>query len=109
MILHDTAPHKHGASFMPLLLALLLLLAGVDPLPLGAQPLSQGLDRFLGCGTSADLSRYLIKYWSQVTPGNDGKWGSVEFTRGTYSWTNLDKIYNYVTGKGLLYKHHTLV
>jgi endo-1,4-beta-xylanase len=93
-------------------MALLLWLAGqigVAPAPLSAQPLAQGLDRFLGCSTSSEYTRYMVKYWNQVTPGNDGKWGSVEYVQGTYSWTNLDKIYTYVTSKGMLYKHHTLV
>ncbi|HNW58595.1 MAG TPA: endo-1,4-beta-xylanase [bacterium] len=102
-------PQRPSPCVVAFLILFFLLLAGAGVRPLGAQPLAQGLDRFLGGGTSADISRYLIKYWNQVTPGNDGKWGSVEFAQGTYYWTNLDKIYNYVTTRGLLYKHHTLV
>jgi GH35 family endo-1,4-beta-xylanase len=33
--------------------------------------------------------------WYQVSPGNEGKWGSVEVTRNTYNWNPLDQIYNY--------------
>jgi endo-1,4-beta-xylanase len=51
----------------------------------------------------------MYQYWNQVTPGNDGKWGSVSFARGQYNWSNLDAIYNYAKNLGLLYKHHTLV
>lgn len=90
-------------------LAVLLYLIGLLPLHALAQPLAQGKDKFLGCATSSDLFRNLNQYWNQVTPGNDGKWGSVSFGRGQYNWTNLDKIYNYAMSLGLLYKHHVLV
>jgi len=73
------------------------------------QPLATGKSKFLGCGTSASIYRYLNSYWNQVTPGNEGKWGSVEITQGTYNWTNLDKIYNYANKKGFVYKHHNLI
>jgi len=65
------------------------------PLHLEAQPLAAGTERFLGCGTSSSLFRNLADYWNQVTPGNDGKWGSVESIQGQYSWSGLDAIYNY--------------
>jgi len=76
-----------------------------------AQPLAAGLDKFLGCATSESISRYMEKYWNQVTPGNAGKWGSVEFARGSYYWTDLDKIYAYTTKttRNFAYKHHTLI
>lgn len=57
-----------------------------------AQPLA-------GCATSSELSRYLERYWNQITPGNDGKWRSVEAVQGLYNWTNLDKIYNFAIKK----------
>ncbi len=74
-----------------------------------SQPLTANKEKFLGCGTGSSIFRYLDSYWNQVTPGNDGKWGSVENIRGIYNWTNLDKIYGYTISRGLLYKHHTLV
>lgn len=88
---------------------LLLAVAGSFPFRLSAQPLAQGMDRFLGAGTSSPVGRFFGTYWNQVTPGNAGKWGSVSFSRGQYTWTNLDTIYNYAVQRGLLYKHHTLV
>ena len=92
---------------MPLMV--MLVLAGLFPFQLSAQPLAQGKERFLGCGTSSDIQRILNSYWNQVTPGNAGKWGSVSPVRGQYNWFNLDTTYNYATRLGLLYKHHTLV
>ncbi len=92
-------------NFIIVLLGLLLSASSVSQ----AQPLAQGLDKFLGCATGSEIWRYLNNYWNQVTPGNDGKWGSVEWSRGVYNWTNLDKIYRYATTRNLPYKHHTLI
>jgi len=44
-----------------------------------------------------------------VTPGNAGKWGSVEYSRDSYNWTQLDKIYTYANRYGLIFKNHTLI
>jgi endo-1,4-beta-xylanase len=66
-------------------------------------------DRFLGGATSSTIFVSFTKYWNQVTPGNDGKWGSVSYSQGAFNWNNLDGIYNYAKNNGLLYKHHTLV
>lgn len=41
------------------------------------------------CHTGTDFGIY----FNQVTPENDGKWGGVEMTQGTYSWSSLDNIY----------------
>ena len=85
------------------------LLIAVSPLHLEAQPLAAGSDRFLGCGTSSSVYRDLADYWNQVTPGNDGKWGSVESIQGQYNWSGLDAIYNYAGTVGIPFKEHTLV
>lgn len=74
-----------------------------------SQPLAQGRSKFLGCGTNSSIWSGLPLYWNQVTPGNDGKWGSVEGTQGQFNWTNLDLIYNYTVGRSLPFKEHTLV
>ncbi len=74
-----------------------------------SQPLAQGLNKFLGAGTSSDVWRNFYKYWNQITPGNDGKWGSVEYSRGMYNFTNLDKIYNYAKNRPIPCKEHTLI
>lgn len=92
-------------AFLVILICIICLVPG----QLTAQPLAQGKDKFLGAGTSTPVGRFFSKCWNQVTPGNAGKWGSVSFARGQYSWTNLDTIYNYAVQRGLLYKHHTLV
>lgn len=49
------------------------------------------------------------KYWNQVTPGKDGKWGSVEGTQGVFTWTGLDDVYDYALSIGFLFKDHNLI
>jgi endo-1,4-beta-xylanase len=90
-------------------IALIVFIISLLPFVSFSQPLTTNKEKFLGCGTSSSIYRNLASYWNQVSPGNDGKWGSVENPRGTYNWTNLDKIYAFATSRGLLYKHHTLV
>ena len=95
---------KRGAVF-----AILIPLLEMIPIQSFSQPLADGRTKFLGCGTSSTIWPNLDKYWNQVTPGNDGKWGSVEGTQGQFNWTGLDKIYSYAINKGFQYKHHNLV
>lgn len=47
--------------------------------------------------------------WNQVTAENGSKWGSIEGTRGVYSWTESDRGYNWASANGGLFKFHTLV
>ena len=69
---------------------------------------SKFVGNVIGNGFSIRTANYL-KYWNQVTAENAGKWGSVEFSPGNYSWTQLDSIYNFAKSNGLPYRHHTLV
>jgi len=74
-----------------------------------AQPLAAGSTKFLGCSSSASIWPNLDQYWNQITPGNDGKWGSVEALRDVFTWTNLDNLYQYATTRGFPFKEHNLV
>jgi endo-1,4-beta-xylanase len=40
---------------------------------------------------------------------DSGKWGSVEPSRDSYSWSNLDKAYNFAISNGYVFKQHTFV
>ncbi|HKO47109.1 MAG TPA: endo-1,4-beta-xylanase [Polyangiaceae bacterium] len=51
----------------------------------------------------------LRNYFNQITPGNAGKWGSVEATRNQMNWTDLDTAYQFAKQHGLPFKLHTLV
>lgn len=75
-----------------------------------AQPLANGQTKFLGAASSYFYWRNFDKYWNQITPGNEGKWGVVSpAIKDTYNWTNLDKIYGYARGRNLIFKQHALV
>jgi endo-1,4-beta-xylanase len=48
-------------------------------------------------------------YWNQITPENEGKWGSVEPSQGTYNWTALDAIYKYAQSNNVIFKQHNFI
>ena len=56
----------------------------------------------------ADDYNQLTKYFDQITPGNSGKWGSVEATRDAMHWTDLDTAHTFAGDNGLAFKYHTL-
>jgi endo-1,4-beta-xylanase len=63
-------------------------------------------------GTAAiDAADYagLLAHFNQVTPGNAGKWGSVEATRDQMNWTDLDTAYNFAKSNHIRFKMHTLI
>ena len=71
--------------------------------------LAKGKAKFLGCGIESVFHSNFATYWNQVTPGNAGKWGSVEGVQDNYNWAPLDNIYNYALSNYFPHKHHTLV
>jgi endo-1,4-beta-xylanase len=48
-------------------------------------------------------------YWDQITPENEGKWGSIEGTQGKFNWTALDKIHDYAKQHNIPFKQHNFV
>ena len=47
------------------------------------------------------------KYWDQITPENQGKWGSVQSTpTSAFNWTSLDTIYSYTQTNNIIFKQH---
>ena len=90
-------------------IALVIFLISIASINTSAQPLAQDKDKFLGAATSSDIYRHFDKYWNQVTPGNSGKWGSVEPIRNQYNWTGLDRIYNFAANRNMPFKEHTLI
>ncbi|MET0342333.1 MAG: non-reducing end alpha-L-arabinofuranosidase family hydrolase [Polyangiales bacterium] len=47
--------------------------------------------------------------WDQITPENEGKWGSVEGVRDRMNWAPLDAAYAYAKQNGIVFKAHTMV
>ena len=72
-------------------------------------PLATGKPKYLGCAYSSQQAPYFGVYWNAVTPENGGKWGSVESTRGTYNWADLDAAYAQATSTGGVFRMHTLI
>jgi endo-1,4-beta-xylanase len=67
-------------------------------------------NQFFGTATTtaADYAD-IPAHFDQLTPGNAGKWGSVEATRDQMNWTELDIAYDYALEAGVRFKLHTLV
>ncbi len=69
-----------------------------------------GDGKFVGnITTSGQVRPDFIQYWDQITPENEGKWGSVEPTRDVMNWGPLDAVYNHARQNGIPFKQHTLV
>ncbi len=92
-------------------LVILTSLCVVIPSSVIAQPLAKGHTKFLGnvFGSISGVPLNYDLYWNQITPENNGKWGSVEGTKNSYSWTRLDEIYNYAINNFHHFRFHTLV
>ncbi len=102
-------PEGQSRHVWLVMLAAIFISIEIIPDFLFAQPLASGRDKFLGCGTSQTIWPNLNQYWNQITPGNDGKWGSVEAVQGYPHWDGLDGIYNYAISRGFPFKEHNLV
>ncbi len=72
-------------------------------------PLAAGKPKYLGSAYSTAQSTYFGDYWNAVTPENGGKWGSVEGTRGTFNWADLDSAYNRSARIGGVFRLHNLI
>jgi endo-1,4-beta-xylanase len=66
--------------------------------------------KFVGnISTSGAIRSDFATYWNQFTPENEGKWGDVEPTQGTFNWAPLDAEYQYTQAHGIIFKHHNFV
>ncbi|MCQ2203562.1 MAG: endo-1,4-beta-xylanase [Bacteroidales bacterium] len=75
--------------------------------------LSSNPDKFLGnITTRGQVNGTGYEYsslWNQITPENESKWQSVEWTRDVYTWDGCDNAYNYAKKNNFPFKFHTLV
>lgn len=67
-------------------------------------------NRFVGTATN-DPADYddLLDYFDQLTPGNAGKWGSVEAVRDEMNFAALDVAHDFAEASGMPFHLHTLV
>ncbi|WP_437303077.1 endo-1,4-beta-xylanase [Sorangium sp. So ce388] len=71
---------------------------------------SEPEQKFVGnITTSGAVRDGFARYWNQITPENEGKWGSVERSRGSRDWSKLDAIYKYAKDNNIIFKHHVFV
>ena len=83
------------------------------PMQSSAQ-LSSNPDKFLGnitTGYQIDYgSEKFYTLWNQITPENESKWDQIEGNRrGSFNWTNTDRIKNYAKQHHFPFKWHTLI
>lgn len=73
--------------------------------------IAAGQAKFLGSAGSPPIPSNFDLYWNQITPGNEGKWGTVAGSpdTSTWNWSGLDTVYDYAMENGLLFKEHNLV
>jgi endo-1,4-beta-xylanase len=48
-------------------------------------------------------------YWNQFSPENEGKWGSVQPSQGTFNWAALDREYAYAQTNNIIFKEHNFI
>jgi endo-1,4-beta-xylanase len=72
--------------------------------------LTAGQSKFLGCAYELP-DNVFTRYWTQLTPGNAGKWGTVAGSADTsqWNWNGLDAAYNFARNNHLLFKDHCLI
>jgi GH35 family endo-1,4-beta-xylanase len=72
--------------------------------------LATGAPKFLGSAGDAPAANF-ADYWTQLTPENAGKWGSVGTSADTtqWNWNGLDNDYNYAKDHNLIFKDHNLI
>ena len=59
--------------------------------------------------TQGQVRSDFINFWDQITPENEGKWGSCEPNRNQMNWTGMDRVRDYARQHGIRYKQHTFV
>ncbi|HVO72671.1 MAG TPA: endo-1,4-beta-xylanase [Ignavibacteriaceae bacterium] len=72
-------------------------------------PLASGQPKWVGSAYSPNQAPKFEDYWNQVTPENDGKWGTVEGTKDVMNWSGLDAAYNFAKDNGFPFHFHVLV
>ena len=72
--------------------------------------LAAGSPKFLGSAGDSPAKNFM-DYWTQLTPENAGKWGSIGTSTDTtqWNWSGLDNDYNYAKTNNLIFKDHNLI
>ncbi len=71
---------------------------------------AQALKKFVGnITTGGQVRSDFGMYWDQITPENEGKWGSVEGTKDQMNWSGLDRVHDYAKQHNIPFKQHNFV
>lgn len=73
------------------------------------KPIASGNEKFLGCCYSNAQATGFAALWDQITPENGGKWGSVEGTRNSMNWWEMDAASNLAKQYKMKFKQHTML
>ena len=72
-------------------------------------PIAAGKNKFIGSVYGGSQSDDFEYYFNQVTPENAGKWGSVEGTRDTFDFQQLDSIRAFAARNDFPFRFHVLL
>ncbi|MEV7424410.1 MULTISPECIES: endo-1,4-beta-xylanase [unclassified Streptomyces] len=107
-----------AATALTALTALAVAMVGLAAPAHAADPVLRDLATAKGryYGTAVTASKLTGTYGSitgaqfnSITPGNEMKWGSVEPTRGSFSWSGADRVVSFAEANGQKVRGHTLV
>jgi endo-1,4-beta-xylanase len=66
--------------------------------------------KFVGnISTRGAIRTGFATYWNQFSPENEGKWGSVQPSQGTFNWAALDREYAYTQTNNIIFKQHNFI
>jgi len=66
--------------------------------------------KFVGnISTRGSIRTGFATYWNQFSPENEGKWGSVQPSQGTFNWAALDREYAYAQTNNIIFKEHNFI
>src|SRR6185369_10034269 len=66
--------------------------------------------KFVGnISTRGSIRTGFATYWNQFSPENEGKWGSVQPSQGTFNWAALDREYAYAQANNIVFKEHNFI
>ncbi len=77
--------------------------------PENQQPIAAGKNKFIGSVYGGSQTDDFAHYFNQVTPENAGKWGSVEGTRDTFNWEQLDSIRAFAARNDFPFRYHVML
>ncbi|WP_420878151.1 endo-1,4-beta-xylanase [Sorangium cellulosum] len=82
----------------------------LTPVSSGGTGTGTGGGKFVGnITTGGQVRSDLARYWNQLSPENEGKWGSVEGQRNVMNWSGMDRVRDYARLNNIPYKGHTLI